>query len=316
MQAMILAAGLGTRLWPLTADRGKPAVPFLGRPLIAGLAEWLLGHGFGPLVVNTHHQPESIERALSEFGGRGVAFSHEVEILGTAGGLALARDRGLLDPRAPVLVVNGKLHTDLDLQAVTAAHRRSGAEVTMVLRPNPEREHFREVKVEGTRVVGFGEGRVPSGPAPLLFTGIHVLSADVLLSLEAHFSDTVADVYPPLIAQGRVHAHLAPEGRWWEFSTLERYFDLQMSALGGAGPQVIAAPDVRIHPTARVRRAILWEGVVVEAGAQLDDVVLGAEVTVRAGEVFRGGALVRRDRLGDDPRGTVHGDRVLVHFTR
>lgn len=312
MQAMILAAGLGTRLWPLTADRGKPAVPFLGRPLIAGLAEWLGGHGFDRLVVNTHHQPESIRRALVDLPGLRIEFSHEDQILGTAGGLALARDRGLLDPTEAVLVVNGKLHTDLDLAAVQRAHQRSGASVTMVLRPNPAREHFREVLVDGPWVSGFGEGRIPSGPAPLLFTGIHILGPSVLAGLKPRFSDTVADVYPPLIADRRVHAHLAPEGRWWEFSTLRRYFDLQM--IGVDSPQVIAGPDVVIQPGAQVRRAILWEGATIEAGAHLEDVVIGAKVTVRRGEQFRGGALVRRDLLAGDDRGVVHGDRVLVPF--
>jgi NDP-sugar pyrophosphorylase family protein len=128
---MILAAGLGTRLWPLTADRGKPAVPFLGRPLIAGMAALARAHRFRKIVVNTHHQPESIQAALLGLESEvEIVYSHEDEILGTAGALALARDRGLLDTDRPTMVLNGKLHIDLDLRAIAQTHEESGALVT------------------------------------------------------------------------------------------------------------------------------------------------------------------------------------------
>ena len=64
MRAMILAAGYGTRLWPLTEDRTKPAIPFLGRPLVGYVAEYLAGYGFSDVVVNLHHRPESVREAL------------------------------------------------------------------------------------------------------------------------------------------------------------------------------------------------------------------------------------------------------------
>ena len=138
---MVLAAGLGTRLWPLTADRAKPAVPFLGRPLVEGVVALLGEHGIDRAVVNTHYQPLGVEAALDAAADLGVdvAFSHEPDILGTAGCLAEALARGLLSADRPTLVINGKLHTDIDLGAAIEAHVASGAQVTMVLRPNPRR---------------------------------------------------------------------------------------------------------------------------------------------------------------------------------
>src|SRR5215203_6192937 len=95
MRAMILAAGYGTRLWPLTIDRTKPAIPFMGRPLIGYVAEYLAGYGFDNIVVNLHHQPESVRAALGDGGAFGVRFHYVEEpvILGTSGAIGNARDR-------------------------------------------------------------------------------------------------------------------------------------------------------------------------------------------------------------------------------
>jgi mannose-1-phosphate guanylyltransferase len=306
---MVLAAGLGTRLWPLTEDRAKPAVPFLGSPLVARLVAHLARVGFERVVVNTHHRPESVRAALADAPVE-VAFSHEAEILGTAGALAHARAAGLLEPDLPLLVVNGKLETDLDPRPALAAHAAADAAVTMVLLPNPAKEAFREVKVVGDRVVGFGAGRSPESEAPLLFTGIHVLAPEVLRAIPEGFSDTVADVYPPFIAAGRVLAHVAAGGRWWEFSTLTRYLELHLEAHRlGLGPDVVCSPGAQVAPGADVAQAVLWEGATVAAGARVRRAVLGAGVAVAAGEVVEDAVVVRADRVHGPAVGGEHGTR-------
>lgn len=313
MQAIVLAAGFGTRLWPLTADRAKPAVPFLGKPLVRHMVEHLRAHGIGRVVVNTHYRPESVAEALD---GLDVACSHEDEILGTAGALALARDRGLLDPNEPVLIANGKLFTDLDVGRLAAAHESSGAAVTMALRTNAAREHFREVLVEDDRIVGFGEGRIPAGERPLAFTGLHVVSPRVLARTEARFSDTIRDVYPSFIEGGEVRSVLLDDGRWWELSTLERYHQLHVrAATEGLAPDVSKSATATIEAGADVERAVLWEGARVESGATVRDAVLGANVVVRSKEVVTGAVLVHRSVLepdGEAPRGASDGDRWRV----
>src|SRR5438128_4661515 len=116
MKAMILAAGYGERLWPLTADRTKPALPVLGKPLVGYVAEYLAHHGIEDLVVNLHHRPDSVRASLGDghsFGVR-LQYVHEPVILGTSGALDNARD--FFDDQTFV-VVNGKLITDIDLGA-------------------------------------------------------------------------------------------------------------------------------------------------------------------------------------------------------
>src|SRR5215210_4891822 len=155
MRAMILAAGFGTRLWPLTEDRTKPAIPFLGRPLVGYVAEYLGRHGFRDVVVNLHHRPESVRESLgdgSRFGVR-LEYIEEPVILGTSG--ALDNARHLLEGETFV-VINGKIITDINLAEALATHRRTGALATLVLRPNPLHERFSIVETRDGLVTGFG----------------------------------------------------------------------------------------------------------------------------------------------------------------
>src|ERR1700686_979166 len=122
MKAMILAAGYGERLWPLTADRTKPALPVLGKPLVGYVAEYLAKYGIEDVLVNLHHQPESVRGALgdgSQFGAR-LQYIDEPGILGTSG--AMDNARHFLEGDT-FIVVNGKLITDLDLKAALETHR-------------------------------------------------------------------------------------------------------------------------------------------------------------------------------------------------
>src|SRR5947207_11103651 len=122
MKAMILAAGFGERLWPLTADRTKPALPVLGKPLVGYVAEYLASFGIKDVLVNLHHEPDSVRQALgdgSDFGVR-LEYVNEPVILGTSG--ALDNARALLSG-GTFAVVNGNLITDLDLNAAIAEHR-------------------------------------------------------------------------------------------------------------------------------------------------------------------------------------------------
>jgi NDP-sugar pyrophosphorylase family protein len=152
---MILAAGYGTRLWPLTLDRAKPAIPFMGRPLVGYVAEYLARHGCREIAVNLHHEPESVRAALGDGGRFGVSLTYveEPEILGTSGALDNARDFFLDET---FVVVNGKIATDIDLTAALRTHRETGALATLVLRPNAAREKYSTVEMRDRLIQGFG----------------------------------------------------------------------------------------------------------------------------------------------------------------
>lgn len=318
---MILAAGFGSRLWPLTEDRTKPAVPFLGKPLVAYAVEYVGAYGIRDLVVNLHHRPESVEEALgdgSAFGAR-IAYSYEPEILGTGGALDKVRD--WLE-EGDFAVVNGKIVTDLDLGGAIAAHRARGAIATLVLTPNRRREHFTIVDCDERGALrgfaGFPDGpgsalSDPEAPPPLMFTGIQVLSPRIFDYIpRGRFSHTTTEAFPAAIASGElVYGHVA-EGVWREMSTLERYLGESIAAARERGLENVVGEGSTVEPGAGVSGSVLWKGVRVERGAVVRDSILGDGVRVGAGERVEDSVVVRASIVSDFERGTVRGDNLVA----
>lgn len=296
MRAIVLSAGYGTRLWPLTEDRTKPAIPILGKPLVGYVAEYLAGYGIDEIVVNLHHRPESVRRALGDGSRFGVKLHYveEPEILGTSG--ALDNTRAFFE-RETFVVVNGKIITDIDLNAALETHRSSKAIATLVLLPNARRERFSVVETEDGRIKGFAGMPVDSGagPVPLMFTGIHILEPRILEYVpRGVFSDSVIHVYPKAIANGEVLAAHVASGKWRELSTLKRYLDISVELLSEAGKTFIAGPNTNIAPSATVSNSVLWDNVQVGEGAQVSRVVLADNVKVEANQRIENAVVVPR----------------------
>ncbi len=324
---MILAAGYGERLWPLTADRTKPALPVLGKPLVGYVAEYLAHFGITEIVVNLHHRPESVKRALGDGSQFGVhlEYIHEPAILGTSG--ALDNARGLLD-RETFVVVNGKLITDIDLSAAIDAHRQQNALATLVLQANPKRERFSVVETRDGIVTRFGGMPVPSSEAstedaPLMFTGIQILEPRIFDYIPPGvFSHSTVDVYPQAIAKGeRIVAHVGT-GMWYELSTLQRYLDISLALLEQEGRDVYAGVHASIDESANVRESILWNDVRVESNAQIRRTIVGDGVQIRSGEQFQDAVVVRADLVaGESPpakalKGRIEGDKFVVSLSQ
>lgn len=324
---MILAAGYGARLWPLTADRTKAALPVLGKPLVGYVAEYLARYGIEDVIVNLHHQPESVRRALgdgSQFGVR-LKYVHEPVILGTSGALDNARQSLEGDT---FIVVNGKLITDLDLNAALETHRQKKALATLVLRPNPKRERFSIVDTRDGLVTAFAGMPGPLSPdsksdPPLMFTGIQILESRIFDYIpRGVFSDTVIEVYPQAMAKGeRIVAHVA-EGMWYELSTLKRYLDISLALLRRQGRDVHTGQNPAIDEQSEVQASVLWDNVTVERGAVVRRAILGDGVRVLAGEQFEDAAVVRADLVsGTTPppkalKGYVKGDNFVVSLSQ
>jgi NDP-sugar pyrophosphorylase family protein len=338
---MILAAGYGTRLWPLTEDRTKPAIPILGRPLVGYVAGYLGQYGFTDVVVNLHHRPESVRAALgdgSRFGVR-LEYIEEPVILGTSG--ALDNARHLLEGERFV-VINGKIITDINLAEALATHRRTNALATLVLRPNPGRERFSVVETSNGLIKGFGGMPAPvaasdnvsdnadakpntdnpgidNESAPLMFTGIQILEPRIFDFIpRGVFSHSTTDVYPQAISAGeRVVAHVA-QGKWYELSTIPRYLEISLLLLAEEGRERVTGEGCIISKEADVREALLWNDVMVEPGARVRRAILGDGVHISSGEVIENAAVVRFDLVRDkEPppkalRGEVRGDNFVV----
>jgi NDP-sugar pyrophosphorylase family protein len=301
MKAIILAAGYGTRLFPLTIDRTKPAIPLLGKPLVGYVAEYLATFGIRDVVVNLHHQPESVKRALGDGSRFGVRIHYTTElprILGTAGALDNARDY-LEDDT--FLIINGKIVTDIDINAAVAQHRGSGALATMVLKENTSREHFSEVYFENNRVTGFGGFADPAstqGPPPMMFTGIHILEPRVFDYIpRGVYSDIVPTFYNPAIAKGEhIGAHIT-DARWFELSTIPRYLEISLKLLNGAKHRTFVGRNPKISESAQIDDSVIWDNVTIGEGARVERSIIGDDVVIAPGERVADSAVVRSDML-------------------
>ena len=148
MRAMILAAGLGTRLRPLTEERAKPALPVRGRPVVSLLLELLARQGIREVMINLHHLPDTIRRAVASDrpADLEIAWSNEERPLGTGGGIRRAAD--FLRGSETCVVLAGDMLLDADLAGLSRAHRASGRDVTLLLRRDPREASFGSVGVD------------------------------------------------------------------------------------------------------------------------------------------------------------------------
>jgi NDP-sugar pyrophosphorylase family protein len=326
MKAMILAAGFGTRLWPLTIERTKPAIPFMNRPLIAYTIEYLKQYGITDLIINLHHEPASVQEQIgdgSEYGVRIHYSLEEPDILGTAGALDKVRD--LLKDET-FLVINGKIITNLNLSAALRAHRRKKAIATLVIKHNTNREKFSRIIVNDDDFYqGFGgfplptDHQPPATDHPLMFVGIHILEPRIFEYIpRGVFSDSVRDVYPAAMQAGEKIATHIGTGDWYELSTLTRYLEISLDFMRREGLRFTADEGCEIDASAEVKDSVLWRNVNVEAGARISECVLSDGVRIPANAVFERKVIVRAELARNDDipekatRGEVVGENYVV----
>lgn len=277
MQAMILAAGFGTRLLPYSAERPKPLFPILNTPLLLITIERLRAIGCTKIIVNCHHLRQQIVEAVKDV--EGVVVQEEESILGTGGGLARARKTGLISDE-PLLISNGDIYHNIDLAELYKVHCAHHDPVTMALHKYPR---FNSLRVERGAIVGFGY----KGEGSLAFTGLHVIDPKILDGIEQGFS-CIIDRYKKLIESDETIASHRVDGFFWtDMGTPEDYLHLHAGLIDGSVPMPTNV-GVGGHRSGGLAGAVedwacLADGVTVPAGACLvrsvvwDDVVLEAK---------------------------------------
>ncbi len=287
MKAMVLAAGLGTRLQPYTHQRPKPLFPVLNTPLLLRTVATLQAAGFQEVAVNCHHLGSQIEQALA--GIDGVTVFYEADVLGTGGGL---RNAMTWLGKDPVLVVNGDIYHNIDYSKVYESHLKSGSSVTLVLHDFPR---FNKVKVnEQGAVLDFMSSEVASEVKA--FTGIHVLDPKLLEVIpEGSFYDIIS-CYRHWIGKGmEIQSFEVRDHYWSDMGTPADYLDLHGTLLtdsrfAAPSPFCLAddqhLPGVELHEWvaigkgavigegASLTRVVVWDGAVVAPGSQLVDTIV------------------------------------------
>jgi mannose-1-phosphate guanylyltransferase len=311
MKALVLAAGLGTRLRPLTDRWPKPAVPLLGQPLLRYTLAVLARAGVTDVGLNTHHLADVMGKVATEEAARfgmGLTLSHEPLIQGTAGGI-----RGLrrvVEDVDTFVVWNGDALFTPELGPLLAEHRASGAVATLVLLPMPPGASFATVDTDAQGQVRRIAGRGPGGEnlRPWHFSGVHLLAPRVFSAMAASGPEDInRDVYPRLLAQGETVRGSVVHAAWNDVGTLGRYLEAQAALLSGEMPDVFggASPSMRAVEKEGVWKAtgvqlggtvhapvFLDEGAVVEPGADVGpNVYVGRNVRVKHGARIAQAAL-------------------------
>lgn len=271
---MILAAGLGTRLRPLTDRKPKVLMPVANRPIIARVIDYLKAHGFSQLMVNAHHH----HRQLVDYVDNGRPFGLpidirvEPEILGTGGGIKNTSDFWDDDP---FVVINGDILTDINLTHAYEDHLKSGALVTLIVH---DCAPFNQIEIdEHGNILDIARQNLPGRWA---FTGIHIMNPELLSHIPGSVFYDIIVCYQELIASGKaIRAFVSKNHYWRDIGTVQSYMDANREL---SEKKILIGPGCQIDPSARfkdwavvgahsiigqhveIARSVLWEGAAVK----------------------------------------------------
>jgi NDP-sugar pyrophosphorylase family protein len=311
--ALILAAGLGTRLHPLTLVRAKPAVPVNGQPLVRRILSWLASHGVRDTVINLHHRPESIAAVVGDGADLGVRvrYSWEQPVLGSAGGprraLPLLTDGGA----GRFLLVNGDTLSTVAIDALLDRHERSGATVTLALIPNPNPDKYGGVRLSDRGyVTGFTTRGTP-GPS-FHFIGVQVAEGRTFAPLvDGVPAESVNMLYPRLIADDAESvAGFVSDAAFNDIGTPRDYLDTSLALASIEGPR-LTGERVTAARSAEIIRTALWDDVTVSADVRLTDCIVCDGVRLAGGSAYERCAITLAGGASPLAGDRIEGDLLI-----
>jgi NDP-sugar pyrophosphorylase family protein len=301
MNAMILAAGFGTRLRPITYQLPKPMMPVCNQPLIAYAIENLMRAGIHDVVVNLHHLPDAIETYLLDtYDDVNFWFFAEHEILGTGGGVKNARH--MLQEDDDFVLVNGDTLQAPDLQSLIRARRKNNALAALSLRHPPANDKFTAVWLDDGRVTGFGTG---SGE-PLMFGGAHVISSRIFDAMpHGNVFSIVDDVYVPMLSHETIAGVVDDNATWFDIGTPQRYLAATRALCDG---RVFGARSV-VEGT--LENSVVWDDCRIAAGVELTNCIVTHGVALTRPMRLQN-TIVCRDDLSIPPGSAYRREEGLV----
>jgi mannose-1-phosphate guanylyltransferase len=289
MKAMVLAAGKGTRLFPLTGEQPKPLAPVVNVSIIEHIFRLLANHGISEVYVNVHYLADALLKTYGEetqIDGVTVRLSREEELMGTAGGVKRLSEN--FD--GTFVVIMGDALTDANLSEIVAFHKKKGASATIALKRVYNTSEYGVVEIDGEGdILAFQEKPKPEEAlSTLANTGIYVFEPRVLEYIpENTFFDFANDVFPKLLEAGEKFVGYEGDFYWSDIGTIEAYrqaqYDVVAGRVGVEVPGEQRDQNVWIGENAQVHPAARLEGCVVVGR----DAVIGKDV-VLAGHVMIG----------------------------
>lgn len=314
MKAMALAAGKGTRLFPLTGEVPKPLAPVADTPILGHILALLAAHGIETVHVNVHYLADALLKAYGEtskVNGMTVRLSREESLLGTAGGVKRLQEH--FDDT--FVVVSGDALTDVDIGELVTFHRENDALATVALRRVYDTSEFGVVEVDGEgNIRGFQEKPDPGDAiSTLANTGIYVLEPRALDYIPGGTSfDFARDVFPRFLENGERFVGYQGDFYWSDIGTLRAYREAQYDVLSGRvqvripgekrGESLWVGEDAQIHTSAQVEGyVVVGRDAVVGRGVTLaGDVTVGSDCWIRPGATIKSSILLPGASVGDD----------------
>ncbi len=294
LNGAILAAGLGTRLQPLTEQHPKPLLPMGGRPLLEHSLDHLKGLKIQKIGINLHHLGAQIPPALSA-RDEDLSFLYEAQLQGTGGGI---REIAAALPKKPLLVLNGDILFDFPLAPLITQHRASGALGTLALLRLPEDSPFNRVRVDVQgRVHRIAEVLGPEPERGILggaYTGIQILEPELLAAIPEGPCDILRSAWRQKMNEGAALFGVFVEGFWSDVGTPDRYLEAHLAILRG---ELLVShlppadhlgrrlhPNAWVHPEAEIGpHCVILEGARVGPGARLSESFIDKRAEVQAG---------------------------------
>jgi NDP-sugar pyrophosphorylase family protein len=342
LRALVLGAGRGTRLRPLTDVLPKPMLPILGRPVIEHSLGALAAAGCEAVAINLHHLGHLIEERFGgAFRGMRIVYSHEPELLGTLG--ALGPLSGFAAEAELFIVINGDSLCRWPLAALLRRQRLSGAAATLLLtaRPNPERFGGGVIVRRDRSIRSLRGGERGDKEHRVVFAGAHVFAPALLeratVPLDGRAADFVTDLYEPVLAAGGKLMGLERRQHWHDLGTPERYLDgarnwglgrwpRRLWRRNWVAPGAVVGRDcelrgaviergARVGEGARVERSLILAGARIGAGSRLRSAIIGPEVVIPEGSTIkRRMVTVARADVANSAGDTVVGGLVYTRF--
>jgi len=298
MKAMILAAGMGNRLRPLTTVYPKVLVPVVNKPVVDRVVEFLNIHGVREIIINAHYHYQKITDYLEKdnpFGMR-MEVRIEKEILGTGGGIKNTQDFWDKDP---FIVINGDILTDIDLRKVYEFHLKRDNLITMVLHDFPVHNKIR--MDNEMNILSIGQGTNLEGT--FAYTGIQVMNPEVLDYIPENKRSSIIECYRRLIDSKKpIRGYLATGHRWIDIGTIGDYLRSNFNFL--PPDRMAIAPECHIDPDATLKDwAVIGKSCSIEKGALVKASVLWNDAIVKQGvkvvdSVVTSGVTVEKDLVG------------------
>jgi len=319
MKAMILAAGFGKRLQPITHKIPKPLFPIMNQPIMGHTLRTLQSHGFSETIANVHH----LSSAITGYFGTNIQYSIEKEILGTAGGIKKAEDflKG-----EPFLVINGDILTSIDLTEAVNFHKSRNALITLVVRQDPNPEKYPPIEIDSdSRIVRFPKTNLPdptSNTKRVMFTGAQIIDPSVLDRIPPHiFSETTKDIYPKIMEENLPVYGYLHKGYWNDIGNREDYLKAHWDILDGlhslekplseivsadlqttqpvhigkncqispkakVGPYVVLGDNCVVEDNAEIKNSVCWNDSQISEKSEVSGSVIGFDYKTQPGQTI------------------------------